>query len=386
MPEPTAGRAPLKLVTWLFLKLGLTSFGGPAVHIAMMRQEVVDRRRWLTDPEFLDLLGATNLIPGPNSTELAAHLGYRQAGWPGFLLASLSFIGPSALIVLAGAWAYVRFGTTPQVDALFYGVRPILIAVILQALWVLGRTAVKDLLTALVGLASLALVLLGMNGIAVLAAGGLTVLVAKHLHLLRERGALRSLFLSLLSPLGWVFTATAASLAPSFSLLRLFALMLKTGAVLYGSGYVLLAFLHADLVQRLHWLTDQQLLDAVTVGQFTPGPVLTTATFIGYLLGGLPGAALATAGIFLPGLLLVAASQPVLLRLRHSSWARAFLDGVNVTSLALMTAVTWYLGVHAVVDPLTGALAIAGCGLLLSRKVNSAWLMLGAMIIGLLAR
>ncbi len=387
MTASRARRALLKSVATLFLKLGVTSFGGPAVHTAMMRAEVVDRRRWLSDSEFLDLLGAVNLIPGPNSTELAAYIGYRRAGWAGFVAAALSFIGPPALLVLLLAWAYAHYGTTPQAGALFYGLRPVLIGVIVQALWILGRTAVKGLLPALVAVGTLALVLLGVNGILVLIAGGATVMIARNLRRVRDRlrqGAPLALLLAV-QPVVWLPNLTA-SVTSSFSLLRLFGIMLKTGAVLYGSGYVLLAFLRADLVLRLQWLTDQQLLDAVTIGQFTPGPVLTTATFIGYELGGLPGAVLATLGIFLPGLVFAAASQPVLPRLRRSPWAGAFLDGVTVASLALMAAVTWHLSRQAIIDPLTTVLGVTAAGLLLWGRINSGWLMLGGMVIGLVAR
>jgi len=388
MPPDAQNRAPLGSIVKVFLKLSLTSFGGPAVHVAMMRQEIVGRRGWLTDPEFLDLLGAANLLPGPTSTELGAYIGYRTGGWPGFLLASALFIGPPALIVLALAWAYVYFGTSPQLGSLFYGVRPVLIAVILQALWGLAKAALRGPLVLLVGIASLIFVLLGANAVVVLVGGGLAVLSITFLRNVRRTGG-RAPLLPLLMGSRLTVGALRAPgpiLAGSVSLASLFGVMVKTGAVLFGSGYVLLAFLHGDLVDRLHWITDRQLLDAITIGQFTPGPVLTTATFVGYLVGGFPGATVATVGIFLPGLLFVAGTHPVISRLRRSPWTGPFLDGVNVAALALMSAVTWHLGVQAIVDPLTAAVAIVSLGLLFSGRVNSVWLLAGAMVLGLLVR
>ncbi|MGH2607376.1 MAG: chromate efflux transporter, partial [Anaerolineales bacterium] len=274
------------------LKLGLTGFGGPAAHIAMMHEETVRRRRWLSDQDFLDLVGATNLIPGPNSTEMAIHIGFLRAGWPGLILGGLSFIGPPVLIVLGLAWAYVRFGATPEVEGLLYGVKPVVIAVIIQALWNLGRVAVKGRLTGAIAVTVVVLHFLGFHEIGLLFAGGLVVMIVRNLARLRlPRCSV------LLIP--WGGLGGLASAAP-FGLTLLFLTFLKIGAVLYGSGYVLLAFLRADLVVRFGWLTDQQLLDAIAMGQMTPGPVFTTATFIGFLLGGIPGALLATLGIFLP--------------------------------------------------------------------------------------
>ncbi len=354
----------------------------------MMRQEVVDRRHWVTDHEFLDLLGATNLIPGPNSTEMAIHLGYRRGGWRGLLVGGISFIAPAALVVLAVAWAYVRYGSTPQASSVLYGVRPVLIAVILQALWTLGKVALKGPLLGAVGIASLILFMIGVNAIALLVASGVLVMAVANHRLVREsRWSLHHL-IPVLQPqyLAWLAGLPPVAVAAPFSLLRLFGLMLKIGSVLYGSGYVLLAFLRADFVERLQWLTDRQLLDAMAIGQATPGPVLTTATFIGYLLGGIPGAAVATAGIFLPGFVFVAASQPVLPKLRRSPWASAFLDGVNAASLAFMAGVTWQLGHQAVVDSVTAGLALAAVGLLVHFQVNSFWLILGGAIVGLIVR
>ncbi len=365
----------------LFLKLGFTAFGGPAAHIAMMHDETVKRRQWLSDQEFLDLIGATNLIPGPNSTEMAIHVSFLRAGLPGLIVGGLCFILPAMLIVLALAWAYVRFGSTPQAEWLLYGVKPVVIAVIAQALWNLGQKAVKGPLTGLVGLAVLALYFLGVNEIALLFGGGVVVMVGTNLQRLRET-AIKGLLVPSLVGLNGLAASTLA--AVPFDLSRLFFTFLKIGAVLYGSGYVLLAFLHTDFVVRFGWLTDQQLIDAVAIGQVTPGPVFTTATFIGYVLGDLPGALLATLGIFLPSFVFVALSNPLIPRMRDSAWVSGLLDGVNVASLGLMAAVTWQLSRASLIDPLTLLIAVVSLGLLTRFKVNSTWLIAGGAIVGLL--
>jgi chromate transporter len=371
-------RYRLREVALLFLRLGITAFGGPAAHIAMFRDETVERRKWVSDQHFLDLLGATNLIPGPNSTEMAIHLGFVRAGWAGLIVGGASFILPALLIVMALAWAYVRFGSTPEASWLLYGIKPAVIAIILQALWGLGQKAVKGPLTALVGLVVLLLYFLGVNEIALLFAGGLVVMAAENLHRFRKAD-----LGGIIAPLAGL-SLPALAAAP-FSLPLMFLTFLKIGAVLYGSGYVLLAFLRADFVVRLGWLTDQQLVDAIAIGQVTPGPVFTTATFIGYLLGGVPGALLGTLGIFLPSFVFVALSNPLIPRLRNSPWASGLLDGVNVASLGLMAAVTLQLGRTALVDPLTVVLAIVALGSLFHFKVNSAWLVMGGALVGLVS-
>jgi chromate transporter len=373
-------RTSLWELTLLFLKLGTIAFGGPAAHIAMMEDEVVRRRRWLTREEFLDLLGATNLIPGPNSTEMAIHVGYRQAGWMGLVVAGSCFILPAALIVTGFAWAYVRYGSLPQAARLLYGVKPVIIAVVLQALWGLGKAAVKTKLLGAVGLAAVALSFLGINELLILFSAGAVVVASRWLIRKRKVPASHSIFALILQAGA---QAGATSAAP-FGLWPLFLFFLKVGSVLFGSGYVLLAFLRGDLVERWHWLTNAQLLDAIAVGQVTPGPVFTTATFIGYLLGGASGASLATLGIFLPAFVFVAISGPIVPRIRRSPTAGAFLDGVNVGSLALMVVVTFELGRSALVDWPTIALAIASAVLLIRYKVNSAWLVLGGALAGLL--
>jgi chromate transporter len=373
-PRFPSGR--LAEVAAYFLKLGITGFGGPAAHIAMMHAEVVKRRKWLDDQRFLDILGVTQLIPGPNSTEMAIHIGYLRAGWAGFIVGGVCFILPAVLIVAALAWAYVRFGSLPEVSSALYGIKPVIIAVIAQALWNLGRKAVKGALTAVVGVAVLALYFLGVNEIALLFAGGLGVMIGRNPRRLGKGDATGTLLLLA----GPGFPAMAA--AP-FSLPAMFLIFLKIGAVLYGSGYVLLAFLRADFVVRLGWLTDRQLLDAVAIGQITPGPVFTTATFIGYLLGGMPGALLATLGIFLPSFLFVALSSPFIPRLRASALAGGLLDGVNVASLGLMAAVTWQLARASFVDLPTIAIGLVSAVLLIRFKVNSIWLVPGGATIGL---
>ena len=365
-------------LTLLFLRLGTTAFGGPAAHIAMMEDEVVRRRKWMTRDEFLDLLGATNLIPGPNSTELAIHIGHRQAGWPGLLVAGVSFILPAVLIVIAFAWAYVRYGSLPQVAGVLYGVKPVIIAIVLQALWSLGRTAIKSKFLAVVGLVAVALTFAKVHELLVLFGAGLTAVVARTVA--RQ---VKSSFKSLISASTLtMFLQTSSAGAASFGLWPLFLFFLKVGAILYGSGYVLLAFIRADLVERWHWLTETQLLDAIAVGQVTPGPVFTTATFIGYVLGGTRGAIVATLGIFLPAFFFVAVSGPLVPRIRRSQIAGAFLDGVNVAALALMLVVTYQLGRATLVDVTTLALALISAFLLFYFRVNSAWLILGAAIVG----
>jgi chromate transporter len=347
----------------------------------MLHDEVVTRRRWLTEEHFLDLLGATNLIPGPNSTEMVIHVGQVRAGWRGLIVAGLGFIFPAALIVLSLAWAYVRYGTAPAAEWLLYGLKPVIIAIILQALWSLGRAALKGPLLALVAGAALGLYWLGVNELLLLFAGGLLVMLLRNLPRLRPSAAAAALPLLPLPLAAWTQPGPAA-----FSLWRLFLIFLKIGSVLYGSGYVLLAFLRGDLVQRLGWLTDQQLLDAIAIGQFTPGPVFTTATFVGYLLGGVPGAVLATLGIFLPAFVLVAAVNPLVPRLRRSPWMGALLDGVNTAALGLMAAVTLDLARAALVDWITVLLALLSAILIFRYKVNSTWLILGAGLFALVYR
>jgi chromate transporter len=365
---------PLVEVFLSFLKLGFTAFGGPAAHIGMFREEFVRRRKWLTDEVFLDLLGATNLIPGPNSTEMAIHIGYLRAGWLGLLAGGLAFTLPAMLIVLLLARLYVEYGSTPQASWLLYGIKPVMIAVILQALWELGRKAVKNSFTFGVGLACIAFYFLGVNEVLLLFVGGLSLMLNQNR--IRLRGAGASILLPLLS---------APLVAPiSFSLTTLFLTFLKIGSILYGSGYVLIAFLRADFVERLGWLTESQLIDAIAIGQITPGPLFTSATFIGYLLGGTSAAVIATLGIFLPSYIFVAISNPIIPKLRRSPWAGSLLDGVIVASLGLMAAVTFQLGVASLVDIPTVVIFLISIFLLLRFKVSSTWLIVGGALIGYL--
>ncbi len=367
----------------LFFRLGATSFGGPAAHIAMMQEEVVRRRAWLGPEEFLDLLGAANLIPGPNSSELAMHLGWRRAGVAGLVGAGISFILPAVAITALFAWAYVRFGTLPALQAPFAGIRAAVLAVIGIAVLRLGRTAVKSRPLALVGTLVFAAALLGVSELILLFAGG--VVGACWLAGFPGRGrpgTTLGLLPAWVLALGTQSSETAASL-PTLSALGLF--FLKVGSVLYGSGYVLIAFLQGGLVERYGWLTRAQLVDAVAAGQFTPGPVLSTATFVGYLVLGPAGAMVATAAIFLPSFVLVAVTAPHVHRLRQTPWLAAFLDSVNVAALGLMAAVTIQLARSTLTGPAPGAIALAGLLVALRWKVNPAWLVLSGALLGWLA-
>ena len=372
--KPQQGR--IKEVIKLFLKLGFTAFGGPAAHIGMMHDEVVKRRKWLDEQEFLDLLGATNLIPGPNSTEMVIHLSFKRAGWRGLILGGMSFILPAMLIVLGLAWLYVQYGAYPQVEWLLYGIKPVVIAIVLQALWSLGRKAIKDKLSGFLVVGVVILYWLGVNEIGLLFGGGFVFFLIKNLKNLKlQHIAGIALPGSLLT-----FAPQALATAP---LPLLFFTFLKIGSILYGSGYVLLAFLRADFVVQLGWLTDQQLIDAIAIGQVTPGPVFTTATFIGYILAGVPGALLATLGIFLPSFVFVALSSPLIPKLRNSKFFGSLLDGVNATSLGLMAAVLVQLGRSSLIDPVTILIGFISAILLIRYRVNSSWLILGGGLIGL---
>jgi chromate transporter len=376
MPEPS-GR--LSEIGWLFLRLGATSFGGPAVHVAMMEEEIVRKRRWVTGARFLDLVAATNLIPGPNSTELALHLGRERGGWSGFFLAGGAFILPAMAITTALAWAYRRWGAVPDVAALLYGLKAAVVAIVAHALVRLAPGAAKRRPLALLGVASGMAAALGVHELLVLLAAGLLAAGMRGGGSGQARGL--ALPVAVLGAGGAAATAASAVSLPS-----LFGLFLKIGSVLFGSGYVLLAFLRADLVERLGWMTEAELLDAVSAGQMTPGPVFTTATFIGYLLQGPPGALVATLGIFLPAFVFVAVSGPLVPRLRASPVAAAFLDGVVVASLALMTVVTFQLGRAAIVDLPTALVAGVSLAVLLRTRVASPWLLVAGAVAGWVCR
>src|ERR1041385_2288242 len=362
-----------------FLKLGTIAFGGPAAHIALMEDEFVRKQQWITHAEFLDRLGTASLIPGPSSTEVAIFIGYSTRGLPGLLVAGSCFIIPAMLIVTAIAAAYVRYASLPQFAGILFAVKPVVIAIVVQALWNLGRTAVKTKLLALAGIVALVLSFLGIDPLIALAAAGA---IAAASLLLRK--AVQSPFFVPLG--GWFGFGAVATPDVAVSTLRLFLSFLKIGAIVFGSGYVLLAFLRTEFITKLHWLTEKQLLDAVAVGQFTPGPVFTTATFIGYILAGIPGALVATLGIFLPGFLLVAISGPLIPRIRRSPLASAILDGVVVGSLALMAVVAWQLGRSAIVSWFTLLLAIVSFFVLIRFKIRSAWVIGGAALLGLFLR
>lgn len=365
----------LREIALLFLRLGATAFGGPAAHIAMMEDEVVRKRTWLTREEFLDLLGATNLIPGPNSTEMAIHIGYKMAGWRGLLLAGGLFILPAFLIVWAMAWFYVEYGSLPEFQSIFLGVKPVILAIIAQAIWSLSKTAVKDKILAALALLSLALYFYTRNEILVL-----FVIAILNLILRIIPGSTNPLLLFILSPISTAWAQSEGVRRAGSE--QLFLYFAKIGSVLFGSGYVLIAFLQNDLAVNFQWITQQQLVDAITVGQFTPGPVFTTATFIGYLVNGHSGAVAATAGIFAPAFVFVALSAPVIPKLRKSKWTYPILDGLNVASLSLMTCAALLL-VKGTADSVYGAIAFGLSLLLLVKfKINSVWLILVAGLLG----
>lgn len=366
-------------VAGLFLKLGTIAFGGPAAHIAMMHDEVCRRRGWVSEQRFLDLLGAANMIPGPSSTEMAIYLGYERAGWRGLIAGGVCFILPAMLIVLMLSWAYVQFGSAPQAVWLLYGIKPVVVAIIVQAVWGLLKNAIKGPMLAAVGLLVLILYLGGFSAVALIFGSGIFVMCAKNLWRIR-RGM--NMCIALLPGLGFP-VSQVAGIPVQFSSAGLFLIFLKIGSVVFGSGYVLLAFLRNDFVHRMGWLTDQQVLDAVAIGQFTPGPVFTTATFIGFILGGFNGALLATAAIFLPSFLFVAAVFPLVGILRRSQWASAFLDGVNSGALGLMAGVTMQFGKAALIDWFTLSLALLSALALFRFKINSAWLILAGGVTGL---
>jgi len=375
--DSSPGQVSLRELAAVFLKLGTTAFGGPAAHIAMMEQEFVRRRAWLSTSEFLDRLAAANLLPGPSSTEVAILVGYRKRGWMGLVVAGFCFILPAAILVGLIAAAYVRFGSLPQLQGVLYAIKPVVVAIIVQALWNLGRTAIKNRILLLVGAGSTVLSLCAVNPMLVLVLAG--TVAGMVLWRTRNPPALFSLA-------GLTVPGTVAGSSGTIGLARLFLSFLKIGSVVFGSGYVLLAFLRTEFIDHLHWLTEKQLLDAVAVGQFTPGPLFTTATFIGYILAGIPGAAVATLGIFLPGFVLVAVSGPLVPKIRRSPTAGAVLDGVVAGSLALMGVVTWQLGRAAISDWLTLLLAMASVVILLRFRVNAAWLIGAAAVLGIVVR
>lgn len=386
----------LSEIARLFLKLGIIAFGGPAAHIAMMEDEFVTRRSWIDRQHFLDLVGATNLIPGPNSTEMTMHVGYERAGWPGLFTAGSCFILPAVLITGGFAYLYVQYGSLPAVEPSLYGIKPAVIAVILGAVWKLGRKAVKGWRFAVMGTAVAAVVLGGVGEILALLGGAVLGTIwllgtgydssktasrlVPILFLQQRAGTTSQIGAAADSAVG-IAAGTAAS-AAGISLWKLFFFFLKIGAVLYGSGYVLVAFLEGGLVEDYGWITRAELLDAIAIGQFTPGPVLSTSTFIGYLIEGIPGAAVATLGIFLPSFFFVLILNPLIPRMRESVWLSAFLDAVNVAAVALMLAVTIQLGIGTLTSWPAWLIAGAAAVGVIAFRLNAAWLVLGGAVVG----
>ena len=378
----------LTQVAKLFLKLGIIGFGGPVAHIAMIEDEVVKRRQWLTQEHFLDLLGVTNLIPGPNSTEMAIHIGYIYAGWLGLIVAGVCFIFPAVLITGLFAYLYVNYGTLPQVLPLLYGIKPVVLAIIVNAIWGLGKKAVKTRKLLIIAIAvGLITWFTKVNEVMALLLGGILGMIW-----LRSSNQINLMIIGLTTSTFLQTTATvntAINNHVSVPLWQLGLFFLKVGSVLFGGGYLLIAFLQGGLVEEFGWLTQQQLLDAIAIGQFTPGPVLSTATFIGYIIAGFPGAIVATLGIFLPSFLLVAALNPFMNPIRNSSWTRPFLDAVNVSAVALMVLTTIQLGMATLIVPKTPYVDFLGLGisiisaiLAIRYRINAAYLILGGGIIG----
>jgi chromate transporter len=367
-------------VTGLFLKLGAISFGGPAASIALIDEEVVRKRGWIDRAHFLDLLAATNLVPGPNVVEMAIHIGHVHAGWLGFIAAGVAFILPAFLISLAFSWIYVHFGTLPEGQAIFYGINPAVMAIILVATYRLGKAALKGKVQILLGVLAFGAALLGVNEVIIILAAGLSGILLYSPPAWMKKQTPVAMFL----PLGSLFYAAPKVLSWVDDRLVLLGLFfLKVGALLFGSGMVLFAFIQRDVVTRYGWLSEQQLIDAIAVGQMTPGPVLSSATFIGYLVSGWPGAVVATVAVFLPSFLIVFLIGPILPRLRQSPTAQAFLKGVNAAVVALILAVSLALFRSAIVDIWTVFLLGACLVALLRFRVDTLWLVLGGALLGI---
>lgn len=380
-PPNTYAAPSLGALAKLFLKLGATSFGGPAAHIGLLENEVVRRRNWIDSDTFMDLLGATNLIPGPNSTEMTIHIGHRLRGWKGSIVAGIAFIAPAMIIVMALSWVYVSYGALPVFSKALYGIKPVMIAIVAQALWSLGRTCLRRPLLIVFCLIDVGLILMGFHELAVLFGTGVSVMAVEAV---RRTPPFAS---AVLFPV-WVLGRSIPTVMPEVSAVPvslhvLFLTFLKIGSVLYGSGYVLLAYLDTDFVERLGWLSKEMLLDAITIGQITPGPLFTSATFVGYLVAGPVGGLVATIGIFLPSFVFVALLAPIVSRMRESKSAAAFLDGVNVASWVLMAAVTIDLGRSALVDSFTIALAALSLFVFVKFRTNSIWLVLAGAFLGI---
>ena len=376
--ENSLDRSRLGEIAKAFLRLGFVAFGGAAAHIAMMEQEFVQRRKWLTREEFVDRVGAVSLLPGPSSTELAIYLGQLRGGVAGLLIAGCSFILPSAVLVGFLAWVYQRYGSAPQIGALLFGVKPVVVALIAQAVWSLGRVALKSVELGVLGAVVLGLAAWHVSAIALLIGAGVAWIVTERFG--GKQGSAVGA--------GGILAQTGASTAgvsiPAVA--GVFLYFLKVGAVLFGSGYVLLALLRADLVERLHWLTENQLIDAIAISQGTPGPFFTVATFVGYVISGWRGAVLATFGMFLPAFVFVAVTAKYLPKLRKSPTAGAFLDGVNAAAVALMAFVGWQFARETLFSVPAIVIAVIAVVLLMRYQVNSAWLVLGGAVTGIVLR
>lgn len=375
--EGQDGRTSLLELARVFLRLGVTAFGGPAAHVGLMQAEFVERRRWLDEERFLDLFAAANLIPGPNSTEVALHVGWSRRRWSGLLVAGLAFVAPAVLLTGLLAAAYVRYGALPEVRWVFYGIAPVVLAIVAHALWKLVPRAARTNGLRVLGVAALVACAFGAHELAVLFGAGIVAWIARGAVARRDAHALLPLVLP-------TSAGTALAAAP-ITLPSIFLVFCKTGAVLFGSGYVLLAYLRADLVERLGWIGERELLDSIAAGQVTPGPLFSTATFLGYVLDGWSGALVATIGIFLPAFVFVAASGPLVPKLRASPAASAFLDGVQVASLALMAVVGFELARGALVDATTIGIGVASLVLLTRTRVNPTWLVVGGAAVSVSA-
>lgn len=379
----------LKEIALLFLKLGFIAFGGPAAHIAMMEDEVVTKRKWMSRQHFLDLVGATNLIPGPNSTEMAIHCGFHRAGFAGLIVAGICFIGPAAILTGFLAYFYVAYGNIPEIEPFFFGIKPAVIIIILSAVYKLGQKALKTFLLGLIGTAVLIASLLGMNEVFAILSGGIVGMLIIYFKNRIKGNSLNSLIplfsnLKLKLPLASFLAFTSTTIS-SISLLKLFLIFLKIGAILFGSGYVLVAYLDGELVKNLGWLTADQLIDAIAIGQFTPGPVLSTATFIGYQIKGFGGAVVATLGIFLPSFFFVAILNPIIPKLRQSKLASGFLDAVNISAVSIMISATIHLSKQVLVDWKSILIAVvSGFMVFKFKQINAAYIVLGSGIFGFL--
>jgi chromate transporter len=387
------GNCPPSLpeIALVFAKLGAIAFGGPAAHVAQIEQEVVQRRQWITREKLLDLLSISNLIPGPNSTELTIHIGLEQRGWRGAIVAGVSFIVPAMLIVWTLAFIYSTYRTIPAVSWLLTGIKPVVLAIIAKSIWKLGKSAFKNRLTAIAGIIIFSLYFLSINEIVLMLGAGVAVSLLENIS---KKISQKQNLMSLITPLAplnvsmdishFHLAAMAVASTPK-TWTAVFLSFLKIGSVLYGGGYVLLAFIQQDFVDRTQWLTQQELLDAVAIGQFTPGPVFTTATFIGYLVAGHLGAIAGTIGIFLPAFVFVPLVNPFVSKLRQSPWTSGFLNGVNAASVGLMLAVTVDLGRSTLINLPNILMAIASLTILIKfPQINSLWLVLAGGAIGYL--